>query len=318
MWAFVVSDFPYVVDIKRHSLEDGPGIRTVVFFKGCPLRCVFCQNPETQSKTQELGFYENECIGCFTCVEVCPKKACRSRSSFVKKLLRKPGKPIIDRNLCDVCGLCVDRCPTRALRILGVRYSVSDLTEVLLRDLPFYSHSGGGVTLSGGECALYPDYCGELLAGLKYQGVRTAIETAGHFDYDAFKTKMLPYLDLVMFDIKVLDQAGHEKYCGYSNEKILENFKSLMREVPRKIHPRVPLIPEVTTSRENLTAIVRFLKSLGAESVTLLPYNPSGFEKCSVIGRKRPSVSASFMKPEKEQEIFEMFGQVLTVKKGQK
>lgn len=287
---------PLIVDIKSHSLEDGPGIRTVVFFKGCPLRCVHCHNPETQDKGIEIAFLPSDCIRCGTCAEVCPEGAID---------LASPGR--ILRKRCTRCGRCAEECPGRGLSLIGVYYPVARLADILLKDLPFYTHSGGGVTLSGGECTLYPDYLNGLLKILKEKGIHVVLETCGHFDYPAFRKKILPYLDVIYFDIKIADPNLHRKYTGKSNERILRNFRSLMREPSVEIHPRIPLVPGITTTRENLSAILKILVEVGADDVSLLPYNPLGLEMNTRLGRSLPAVPSGFMAPEEEEAIYTQF-----------
>lgn len=291
-----MNDSPLIVDIKRHSLEDGPGIRSVVFFKGCLLRCIHCQNPECQDTEVEIAFSARECIGCGECADACPEKAIN---------LARPGR--IQREKCVRCGACVEVCPGGGLRSIGKHYPLDALIEILLRDLPFYRHSGGGVTLSGGECTLYPRYLSSLLQGLKAKGVHVALETSGYFDYQAFEENILPYVDLIYYDLKIADPEAHRKYTGKPNQRIIGNFKRLMRGQGVEIHPRVPLIPGVTATGENLKAILRILREIGADDVTLLPYNPMGMEMAVGLGRPKPPLPERFMRPAEEKNIYAMF-----------
>lgn len=299
------SNLPLVVDIKRHNLEDGPGIRSVVFFKGCPLRCVFCHSPETQVPEAEIAFSARECIQCGQCVEVCPERAID---------LELPGR--IHRDRCNRCGKCANACPGKGLRLIGSCYSIEELTQVLLRDLPFYRHSGGGVTISGGECTLYPDYLESLLKRLKTNGIHIALETSGYFDYRSFRTKILPYTDFIYYDIKIADPAVHRKYLGKTNWIIIENLYSLLTEQDVEVHPRIPLIPGITATRENLSAIVDLVCDAGAENVSLVPYNPMGFEMAEVLGRPKPHLPEGFMKPDEEKALLDMFKTILQKKRN--
>jgi len=299
------SSLPLIVDIKRNSLEDGPGIRSVVFFKGCPLRCVFCHSPETQDPEAEIAFSARECIQCGQCVEICPERAID---------LELPGR--IHRVKCVRCGECAKVCPGKGLRLIGSCYSVEELTEVLLRDLPFYRHSGGGVTISGGECTLYPDYLESLLKRLKTNGIHIVLETSGHFDYRTFRKKILPHTDFIYYDIKIADPAVHRKYLGKTNRIIIENLYSLLTERDVEVHPRIPLIPGITATRENLSAIVDLVCDAGAENVSLLPYNPMGSEMAESLGKPIPPLPKTFMKPFEEQKIYDMFKTILQKKRN--
>jgi pyruvate formate lyase activating enzyme len=287
---------PLIVDIKRHSLEDGPGIRSVVFFKGCPLRCIFCHSPETQDPRPEIAFSPGECIQCGSCEDACPQGAID---------MEFPGR--IHRERCDRCGKCASACPGKGLRLIGAYYPVETLTEILMRDFPFYRHSGGGVTLSGGESTLYPDYLESLLKRLKAEGLHLTLETSGYFDYPTFRKKILPYLNLIYYDIKIANPKAHKRYLGRSNQRILDNFRRLHQEKGIEVHPRVPLIPGITATRENLSAIVDILCEAGAEDVSLLPYNPMGFEMAVSLGKPRPPLPEGFMKPDEEKEVYAMF-----------
>jgi pyruvate formate lyase activating enzyme len=283
---------PLVFDIKRHSLEDGPGVRSVVFFKGCPLRCVFCHNPEGQHPWQELLFSARKCIGCGACLEVCDRQAID---------MAHPLR--IHRERCHMCAACCDACPTGALRPAGRYYTPEALTAVLLRDGPYYQASGGGITLSGGECTLFPYYVKELLERLKAERLHVAVETCGYFNYRTFRRMILPHLDLIYYDIKLADTHAHRRHVGRPNRRILENLARLLRDAACEVHPRVPLAPGVTASEANLSAIMQWLKDLGADSVSLLPYNPLGTDKYAALGRPAPDSAHTFMSPHDEQRI---------------
>ncbi len=291
-----MNNLPLVTDIKRHSLEDGPGIRSVVFFKGCPLRCVFCHNPETKSTRMEIAFSERECIQCEECADACPQGAID---------IRLPGR--INRDRCNHCGKCAGVCPGKGLRLIGSYYSVEALTEVLLRDLPFYLHSGGGVTISGGEPTLYPDYLELLFKRLKARGVHLILQTSGFFDYQSFRQKILPYLDLIYYDIKIADPELHREYIGKTNHRILDNLCHVLREKGVEIHPRVPLIPNITATEANLSSIVDLLCEAKAGDVSLLPYNPMGIEMAGNLGLPRPPLPDSFMSHDEERRVYDTF-----------
>jgi pyruvate formate lyase activating enzyme len=294
---------PLIVDIKRHSLEDGPGIRSVVFFKGCPLRCLFCQNPETQHPGPEIAHSPGDCLRCGACVKACPSGAID---------LSSPGAVL--REKCNRCGACAAACPGKGLRAVGVYYSPEALAEVLLRDLPFYRHSGGGVTLSGGEATLYPDYLQALLVPLKRRGIHVALETCGAFDYGSFERQILPWVDLIYYDIKIADPSAHEKYTGRGNRTILDNLRRLVGDRKGSVHPRVPFVPGITDTRENLAAVVGILYEAGAEQVALLSYNPMGLEMTERLGRTRPPLPGSFMTAGEEGEIRARFQAILAEK----
>lgn len=291
-----MDDFPLIVEIKRHSLEDGPGIRSVVFFKGCPLRCLFCHNPEAQEPGLEILFSPTECISCGACAEACPMGA--ASLGLTER---------IDRERCRRCGRCVQACPGRGLRQVGTFYPVEELAELLLRDRAFYRHSGGGITLSGGECSLYPGYVEPLLRLLKPAGVHVVLETSGFFSYETFRRRVLPLVDLIYYDLKIADPEAHARYTGRSNRRILENFRRLVQEGRVEVLPRIPLVPGVTATPENLAAIAALLRQEGIREAALLPYNPLGMEKLQTLGRPRPPLSEHFMPPEEEKAIGQLF-----------
>lgn len=200
--------------------------------------------------------------------------------------------------------------------MIGAYYPPEKLTEILLRDSTFYTHSSGGVTFSGGECTLYPDYLECLLKLLKEKGVHITLETSGYFDFDSFERKILPYLDLVYFDIKFADPRLHIEHTGRSNHPILENFWRLLKSGKVSVQPRIPIIPGVTATKENLASIVDFLCGVGAESVSLLPYNPMGLEMYSSLGRAAPPLPNRFMRPEEEEDVYGLFETIVAAKRA--
>ena len=299
-----MNKLPLIVDIKRHSLEDGPGIRSVVFFKGCPLQCIFCHSPETQDPGVEIAFSPKQCIHCGNCADACPQEIID---------LELPGRILRDR--CVRCGTCAGVCPGKGLRIIGSCYSVETLAEILRRDLSFYRHSGGGVTFSGGECTMYPDYLEPLLKHLKAKEVHLTLETSGYFEYRTFKKRILPYLDLIYYDIKIADPKAHKSYVGKPNQRILNNLQRLNQEKRVEVHPRIPLVPDITATRDNLSAIVDLLCEAGSEDVSLLPYNPLGIEMAASLGRSSPPLPELFMTLDEERETQEFFMGILERKK---
>ena len=265
---------PLIIDIKRHALDDGPGIRTTVFFKGCPLKCVWCHNPESIEPDLEIGFYPAECIRCGDCVKVCPTGAAQ---------LSLPGR--IDRAICVRCGKCAEACPGHGLRRIGRFYEIDELLDIILRDRVYFHTSGGGVTLSGGEPTWHMDYASQLLQELKSNGIHTAIETSGFFAWPAFKNQMLGRLDLVLFDLKLADPGLHIKYTGQRNDIIFQNLERLAKERPDDIIVRIPLIPNITAERDNLQKLYIIIQNMGIKHCRLLPYNPLGLSKRSTIGK---------------------------------
>ncbi len=263
---------PLIFDIHRFALDDGPGIRTTVFLKGCPLACAWCHNPEAMRNERALACYPDQCLRCGSCMAVCPEAAVS-------------GMPVrIDRSRCTVCGSCAESCPATALQTVGKAYPLAELLELILRDRHFFAASGGGVTFSGGEPTLWMEYLGAALQVLKGEGLHTAIQTCGLFAYDDFARQVLPFVDLIMFDLKFIEAAEHKRYTGRDNAPILENFRRLTREAGSRVLPRVPLVPGMTATTKNLLEIASFLVDLGYRRCDLLPYNPAGAEKRRAIG----------------------------------
>ena len=245
---------PYIVDIKRNALDDGPGIRSVVFFKGCPLRCVWCQNPESLDPRPQIQREVASCGSCRACFEVCPHDQAR------------PASEPEEQDTCDHCGACVEVCSFAARRVAGALMEVEALVEALLRDEVFYQHSGGGVTLSGGEPTMFVGYAGRVAAELRRHGVNVLLETCGHFAWQSFAQHLLPNLSAIYFDLKLIDPEEHRVQTGATNERILDNLHRLASSASREdgveLLPRVPLVPGITDGEQNLQGIALHLAQL--------------------------------------------------------
>ena len=278
---------PYLFDIRRSSLDDGPGIRTTVFFKGCPLRCVWCHNPESQRAEQEMLANKERCIGCGDCQSVCDAKAAKQGA--------------IDRELCRCCGRCSWPCPTLALKFIGRQYSVAELVAELLKDQVFFRATGGGVTFSGGEPTQYPEYLGRVMALLKRQGVHIALQTCGFFDWDEFEARLLPHLDLIYFDLKIVDPELHRLYTGQDNQQILDNFSALMKIDTVTVTPTIPMVPQITASKENLAQIAELLKQNNSQKYQLRSHHSGGSIKAAALGGENRSGDA-ISRPSQDEE----------------
>lgn len=264
-----------IFDIQRYSIHDGPGIRTVVFLKGCPLRCLWCCNPESQLTNPQLSFIQSKCIGCLECIKICPNKAIR---------FDKEKGFLIDYKLCDMCGRCSDVCYPGARVIIGKKMSVDEVIAEVIKDKSFYNRSNGGVTLSGGEVLLQWGFAKEILKKCKELNINTAIETCGYCKWEYF-TEVLEYVDLVLYDLKHLDSAEHKRLTGVDNQLILENAVKVVKKVKEMII-RVPLIPSLNDSKDNIMMLVDFVSTLEkVKEIDLLPYHQLGVSKYNQIGQ---------------------------------
>ena len=260
-----------LLDTKRFAVHDGPGIRTAFYLKGCPLRCLWCHNPESISPARQIGLFEHNCCHCGDCVPVCPVQAHRIVNE----------KHQFSRENCTFCGACEEICSGRALKVYGKRTSVQEALNIALEDESFYRESGGGVTLSGGEPLFQKEFSLALLQELKKNGIHTALDTCAFVSQKTLK-ESLEFTDMYLVDFKHFDSTEHKRLTGQPNELIKENLKFLSDNHAR-IEIRIPLIPGCNDSPENLHATGNFLKDLHIESVKLLPYHSYARAKYSAL-----------------------------------
>jgi pyruvate formate lyase activating enzyme len=265
----------WIFDIQRYSINDGPGVRTTVFFKGCPLTCLWCDNPESQEQFPQLFFFDLRCARCYRCIPICPHHA-----TVIKT---EEGTIEIDRELCQACGLCVKVCYSGARAISGRLMTVDEVLEIVKEDTLFYRNSGGGVTASGGEPTSQPEFLLEFFRRCQEIGIHTTLDTCGYVRWEILE-RILEYTELVLFDIKHMDPVRHLELTGVDNKLILENVHRIVqRKKPLKI--RMPLIPRCNDSEENIEAIGEFLTRLGIHEIDLLPYHQLGTSKYKRIGK---------------------------------
>jgi len=262
-----------IFNIQRFSVNDGPGIRTTVFLKGCPLHCRWCHNPESISPTKEIMLREDRCLRCGDCVAFCKHQVIR----------KKDGRYVTDRKSCERCGECVEQCYADAREVVGREVTVSEILPELLKDAVFYDESGGGVSLSGGEPLLQHEFALALLQNCKTKGLHTVVDTTG-FTSPAILQRISPFIDLFLYDLKTLDDHKHSEFTGVSNQIILENLDRLVRW-EKEVIIRIPIIPAFNNDVESIRKIGTFLESLGIiREIQLLPYHKSGVEKYQRLG----------------------------------
>jgi pyruvate formate lyase activating enzyme len=268
----------FVSRIRRLAIHDGPGIRSVVFLKGCPLHCAWCAAPETQADQPDLEHFPERCLMCDACLQACPEGAIRIESD---------GRRSLDRQKCTLCGRCVEVCYAESLRLVGVRRTVADVLAEVERDRVFYNRSGGGVTLSGGEPLHQPAFTRALLRAGRLSGLHTAMETSGYADWDILQS-VLPDLDLLLYDVKHTDARKHEVLTGVTNEGIVENLRRAVRTGVSTII-RVPVIPGVNDDESNLCGLARLLHEVGSiRQIDLLPYHRLGEATYARLGKEYP------------------------------
>ncbi|MDR0710305.1 MAG: glycyl-radical enzyme activating protein [Spirochaetaceae bacterium] len=263
----------FLSNIQKFSLHDGPGIRTVVFFKGCPLSCRWCSNPETRQTTVSVLRDTAKCVHCLRCAEVCPAGAIKEGLS-------------INHAACTACGTCVRECPQKALSLNGRRYSPEETLRICLQDRPFYEESGGGVTLSGGEVLTQAAFARALLEALKREGIHTALETTGYARPGVFR-HLTEAADLLLFDIKHYDRDRHFWGTGVYNDLILGNLRAALA-AQKEVLPRLPIIPGFNGAPEDALGFSRLLESLGLKRAQLLPFHQFGEKKYEMLGLPYP------------------------------
>lgn len=276
-------------DIQGFSVHDGPGIRLTLFMKGCPLRCPWCHSPESVSFSTELNWMEVKCVGiekCGNCLSVCPKSAI-----IPGKMKKSPAENTeiqlvtVERSKCDNCGICTRICSSKALYMCGTDYTIDEVMEYVRRDVPFYKNSGGGITISGGECLCQPQFVLEILKRCKEEDIHTAIDTTGYVDWKYLES-ILPYTDVFLYDLKNMNSELHKRVIGVPNEIILENARKIAAAGGR-FQIRIPVIPNFNDSAESFEAAGKFISELGGavEVVQLLPYHSLGTVKYERLQR---------------------------------
>ena len=286
-----------IFDIKRYAIHDGPGIRSTIFFKGCPLHCPWCHNPEGQEPQPEIMWQANRCaLECTACVSSCPQMAVKKEGKIV----------IINRQKCDLCGQCVEACLYEALEIVGREVTVEEVMVEIEKDRIFYEESGGGVTFSGGEPLFQPDFLEALLEACRQRDIQTAVDTCGYVSSEIME-RIAEKVDLFLYDLKIIDDSTHQEYTGVSNKLIFNNLKILVKK-KKPVIIRIPLISGINDDQPNIKATVNFLRSLnGLKEVNLLPYHRGGTEKFRKLGKQNPQPQFKPSPETKIKEIKKMF-----------
>ncbi len=274
-----------IFNVQGYSIHDGGGIRTILFFKGCPLACDWCSNPESQRFEPQFSFHEADCMGCGLCVKECPARVREAPGVFVEG--------------CDGCGICADVCPTAALKIDGKKYDIAGALKLALKDKEFYDQSGGGVTFSGGEALCHADFISELTDALHAEGINVAIETCGAVPWEKIEAAV-GKIDTVLYDVKHMDSEKHKAYTGMGNELILDNARKIARKKGRNMIIRIPLIGGVNADEENIRKTGLFVKEIGMKEIHLLPYHRFGEPKYKKIGQEYRG--GAFTTPTDEQQ----------------
>ena len=285
-----------IFDVQRFALHDGPGIRTTVFFKGCPLQCRWCQNPESHRNQPEMAFYRERCQACFLCETVCPENAITHRP-----------EARIDHTRCSACGTCATACQHAALMTIGRPWPVDQLVAEIDKDKDFFEESGGGVTLSGGEPLMQPVFLAQLLPHLTARGIHTNMETCGLFRWEHM-VPLLPHLNLIYFDIKHMDGEAHKHLTHVDNALILDNFNRLAHCFP-DLQARMPLVCGMNDQRDNILATARFLRQNNHDNIHCLPYHNLGEAKLPRIQSPLQPLGLNRLTQQQRQRVQALFKQ---------
>lgn len=280
-------NYAVISDIQKYSVHDGPGIRTVIFFKGCPLRCIWCANPETNMRSENVMYTVSQCIGCGKCLSACPQTA-------VKKT---DGGIWIDDEKCICCGVCAEGCYSGALKLIGKKVTLEEVLRPFSDDAVFYRNSGGGITLSGGECTMQSDFCSALLKKVKEMGFNTAVETCGYCSEKSME-QILEHTDFILFDIKHFDENMHRKYTGAGLEQILRNLACAAWS-GRDLILRYPYIPGVNASEEMYDWVSHLARKYKAREIHILPFHQLGQSKWD--GIRQEYRCGDWREPEQEE-----------------
>lgn len=282
-------------NIQKFSIHDGPGIRTTVFFKGCPLRCEWCSNPESQIKNVQILHDQSKCSYCLSCVAACPNGA----------ITHEDNKIIINEDKCVGCLTCVNSCPNRALSYEGDYQTIEEIVDICMQDIDFYEESGGGVTISGGEGMSQPEFLKKLIAELKKHSVHVAIETTGYVKKETFE-ELARELDLLLFDVKHYDREKHYNGTKVYNDLIVENLKWAI-DNGIEVLPRIPVIPDFNDSLEDAEGLAKLLVEVGAKKVQLLPFHQFGEKKYELLNRNYKYKNKKALYPEDLEEYQKIF-----------
>lgn len=288
-----------IFNIQRFSVHDGPGIRTTVFFKGCPLSCLWCHNPESQKSNKQMLHDRDKCVLCGTCVRICPQKAIKIENNILTT----------DEDKCNHCRQCEIYCIPGARQVAGRDYSVEEVFNEVMKDRIFYEQSKGGVTVSGGEPLLQTDFVKELFQELKKVNIHTAVDTCGVVSFESIKA-VSQYTDLFLYDIKLMDDEMHKKYTGMTNKLILENLKKLSG-IHNNINIRMPIIEGINSDEKHISDTINFIKKLNIKKVNLLPYHDIAkhkYKKLDIVYQDEMMFKPSDEKMQRFKEIFEREG----------
>lgn len=290
-----------IFNIQKFSIHDGPGVRTTVFLKGCPLRCKWCANPESQAVETQITYDRKKCIHCLTCVNVCPSHCIAHKNDGEDGYIK------IDHDNCVGCLTCVHSCPGRALSSEGEMMELDEVVRKCLQDIDFYEESGGGVTLSGGECMYQPEFTETLIGKLKEHNIHMAAETTGYIEPSIFR-HLAPLFDLLLFDVKHYDANAHLAGTGVANGLIIENL-TWAHEHGLNILPRIPVIPGFNAATEDAEGIADLLLDIGLHKVQLLPFHQFGERKYELLGKDYSLKAVKALYPEDLKDYWQVFSE---------